>query len=507
MKKRTETYTTIVLETFGDAKLIKSFLIGLIAASLVTSCTQKPDQNSPTPLKKKAQSSEHNRSNSDGEDAAEQARQRLQIEKEAKESTNGEQGAREKIDSETEGAANGRLTYKDFDATINEAKINEWVAADKAKRGADAQNYRYAVIPPYFAGDKEKANYARVALSKAMNSVSPDATDIVSPEDISEGYGVVYALNLPAFWGSRAIQKWNIVASARTKRIFSPAPRLDLAAFNADQPIAADRLVYNLLHGGIYNQLLDILPNGGQQKRKIGAGEVTVKMAVKNAITIGPRYNQRRALKNWEGSYWESFDQFNGQRGMEIPYISQDRLPRFRGDGMLADFGTVASEAWNHMKNGMIAYYIWGNANQERSKAEQSFVVDPLNNKGGALVNGFCIFCHVSAVQSAPNDIWTNINEGTVTGQHAERLKQFFTPPDALSLQYAKDRAIFERAMRKVVYGISDSEDKWNDAVVTGADPKEPCYFLVSQITRNRLEGVVRGNNTKEALSRRGSRY
>lgn len=397
-----------------------------------------------------------------------------------------------------------RVTYKEFSGTYNADQIAKWVEADKAKRGADAAKYRYTSIPEAFIKDKKDLNYARVGLSKALNSVAVDATEIVQLEDASDGHGLVFAIPIEKMWGAKATNKWNVAAAATSKQVFSPAPRLDLRSFPADQTVGADRLAYNVLHGGVYNQLLEFPGRGTQLYKTLGADQITHRYGVQNAITYGPRYAQRRQLGNWEGGYWESFDDFNGRK-RALPWITGNPIPQFRQDGMVADYGTVASEAWFHMKNGMPAYIIWGNANQERSKAEQSFVTDPLNHKGGDLVNGFCVFCHISGVQAAPNDIWTAIEEGKLT-RDVERAKQFWTNNEELGQAYAKDRQIVVNALAKIVTGISDGDQAFNDALINGSDEREPCFFLVSTITGSRLRGDTTGLRRRNPDGSIGSR-
>jgi hypothetical protein len=184
-------------------------------------------------------------------------------------------------------------------------------------------------------------------------------------------------------------------------------------------------------------------------------------------------------------------------------------IPKFRYDGMVGDYGTVAAEAWSHMQNGLIAYYVWGNANQERTRAEQSFVVDPLNlHKGGYLITGFCVFCHVNGVQSAPNDIWTALEGGKITGGNQARLKEFWTSNDVLYEKYDEDRDIYQRAVRKIVIGISDGDAAFNKSVILGTNEREPSYYLTSIISKSRDDGVIaNGNASKErALKSRGRR-
>lgn len=400
------------------------------------------------------------------------------------------------------------VSYKPFSGALTDEQVLDWVAADKAKRGEDARFFRYSYIPAEFLKDPKEANYARIGLSKALNSVAVDASDIVSPEEASDGHGVVFAIDLRAFWGAEGEQKWDIAARAEPKDVFSPAPRLDLRPFEANAPVSADRLVYNLLHGGIYDQLIETPGFGRNLIRDLGASNVTARSAVKNAITYSPRYIQRRQLADRPGAYWESFDDFNGNL-RELPWISGNPIPRFRRDGMLSDYGTVASEAWVHMKNGLPAYYIWGNANQERTKAELSFVLDPLNHRDRQLITGMsCIYCHISGVQTSPNDMRIAIDQGLIT-QDIEAAKQFWTTNEELSKQYAEDRRIVVEAIRKIVLGISDGDAKFNDDLINGVDEREPTFFVTSTVTKSPLRGDTSGrrrrdeNGKLEPVSRR----
>lgn len=381
-------------------------------------------------------------------------------------------------------------TYKIYAGEMTLEKVGEWVSADKAKRGTLAADFRYTYIPFQFLNNPKEANMARIGLSKALNSTAIDADDIVNPIDVSEGHGIVFAFNIKDLWLDKADRKWTAVSSAITKRVFSPAPQLDLRRFDGDAPVSADRLAYNLLHGGIYNQLIDTPPQGRALLRQLNAGDVNARMAVTNAIVDSPRYAQRRELPDGR-AIWESFDAFFASREpKEIRWIDGS-LPRFRGDGMVGDYGTVASETWAHMKNGLISYYIWGNANQERSKAEQSFVRDPLNHKNQDLLTGFCVFCHAAGVQAAPNDMWTHIEEGRVPENRVEQAKQYWTSNQELTELYLKDKRLYQEAMNKIVYAMSDGDKEFNQSLVTGSNPKEPAYFLVAPITGSRRDGDV----------------
>jgi hypothetical protein len=370
--------------------------------------------------------------------------------------------------------------YKPLDQGYTPEIIQKWVVSDQSRRGSAAGNYRYSFIPPEMVHDANLVNFARIGLSKALNSVAPQARDIVHPEDVSDGYGLVYAFDISALWGNRSAEKWNFVARAVPKQVIEGnAPVLQLKPFNADQPVQADRLAYNLLHAGIYNYLHDVPLLRVGLLNRIGAGEPIERVGLQQPITFGPRFVQRRPLKSWEGSYWESFDDFLGRR-IPMPWLNGS-IPQVRPDGMISDFGPlVASEAWNHMPNGLIAYYIWGAGSQERTMAEKLFVVDPLNPQSKDVINGFCAFCHAGGVQSAKNDMYAALKAGRVN--NAERVSAFWTADEQLVTRYTADREIFLRAMRKIVDGISGGSAEFNYRLANVVEPREPIYVLVQGI-------------------------
>ena len=371
------------------------------------------------------------------------------------------------------------LKYKDFTEELTATQVDAWVTADKAKRSG---NIGYAVMPSHFLGKKDDMNLARIGLSKAINSVAMAATEIHNPIDVSEGHGLVFALELDKYWGAEAAQKWSFTAAGRQQRAFSPiTPQQALPprAFDGSKAVPFDRLVYNMLHGGMYIALTDMEASGTRQKQKLGINPQTpptIRSGVKDAIVKGPRFMRRLELPNGQGAYWESFDDFNGRR-TDLPWRNGS-LPYRRFDGMYLDrtWTTVASESWSHMKNGMINYYIWGNANQRRSKAEISFVVDPLNPKSGSLLNGSCIYCHVGGTQVAPADMWKHAEENSRVS------KEFWSDQEKITEAYIKDRKIFQDAMTKVVLGISDGTPEYNESVYGFTLEKEPCFFTVGQL-------------------------
>ena len=204
--------------------------------------------------------------------------------------------------------------------------------------------------------------------------------------------------------------------------------------------------------------------------------------------------------------YWNTADDFDGREGDALPYVdfqvgdNSGRVsyaPQFRFDGMLNFPGaeTIASEAWVGMKNGFNAYYIWGNANQRRGRAE-TFVDDPDNvgynqfNPNATSFQGHyletgrsCISCHAQGPQSKPSDMAIAMENGTISGQALEAAKQFWSTNEELNGYYEESRLLFQKAMTTVVLGVSDASESENGKLINGADG-EPILMMVKVIDR-----------------------
>ena len=377
---------------------------------------------------------------------------------------------RDDVDSQNEadgsvGGEAGTASCKTLDSNMTEAQMNEWVNAHKGS--ANNANYKYVYIPPSMLANQELANLARVGLFKALNHTAINAPAIHVGEDVSDGHCAVYAIDVSKLWGNNGVRKWGVIASAQGRRPFSPAPRIAAKAFDANAPAPADQVAYNAVYGNVYNELINAPRNeSGLRQRLRMPRQVTAFGAKKEAIVFGPRIFWLR--ENAQGvKYWASGDNFFGQRGAEIPYNSS-QTPRFKGNGsQVTVWNTHASEAWHDMPNGFLAYYIWGNGTQERSKAEKSFVIDPNNKRTRDLINGrSCISCHISGPQAVPSDLqggsWT---DNTVLAQ-----------------KYAESRTKFQAAMRQIVEKVSTGPKEFNEQVITGAFPKEPVDVLIRRV-------------------------
>lgn len=410
-------------------------------------------------------------------------------------------------------------TYIPLDQPWSRALVDEFVRRDREKRGADAAYYKYTYIPEPFLSSRAETNYARIGILKALNSVALDADDILAIEDTS-GHGLVFAIDIRQFLTGDSAEKWKWIADGRPIDLGGGgnqdlAAPLRLAAFDPDAPVPADRLAYNMMHGGIYTALMDTVLWRYDFEEELGVGPRTATLAFEHGITFGVRYGERRTFQltykdgqTKEGVYWITYDPFDPRAGGDTTLswtTGGGRIPNFTPRGQVSDFkSNVAAESYSSMKNGLFAYYVWGEGDQRRSRADPRFVVDPLHrndaNEPQDVLTGFCANCHVSGVQGAYSGMASAIRDGVVTNKEAI---DFWTSNEKLSEFFASDRAMFKEAMKKIVMRISDGDATFNGRIVAGVDPKEPMYYLsriigkhsgdTTGLTRRREDGVVPG--------------
>jgi len=412
-------------------------------------------------------------------------------------------------------SANSFVVAKDGVAMAN---VTDWVAKDKAKRGADSKYFRYAYIPFSMLKDQTSANAARVALFKALNSTAVYESGNYVGDDVSDGQGAVYAIDVRKLWGQAnpddGVAVYNCVANPLDKDgnvalrtgIIS-IERMSLANFPADQPVNAARLVYNLLFPNVYDVLIDTPQFQSDLLRDLGIDQIDYDkilawVGIKDSIVFGPRV--AKMVRTVDGrNYWASQDYFDGAEHTEMPYAHDVSpvpvlegddgwvtLPGRNNDGSYSyDQGAAeASEAWVEMRNGFLAYYIWGNAHQERGRAEQSFVIDPDNQVNGYLLTGrSCITCHKSGPQAAPNQMRQLVDAGTVT-QDVEKAKEIWTPQTTLDQYYDETKSHFSAAMTQIVNQVSDDDPAQNASWIHGQGD-EPIKFLVTYVEAGNLDG------------------
>ncbi|MDA9951165.1 hypothetical protein N9D31_01195 [Oligoflexaceae bacterium] len=406
--------------------------------------------------------------------------------------------------------------YKPLDLDYTAEQIEKWVDDYKKNVSADEQTFtRYVYIPKGLVKNKNSSNAARVALFKALNSTAFYGDDIVTGKDASDGYGLVFAVDTRSFWGQANSADgpsiWNCIArplSESGQQLLSEGvisvDAMSVRNFDADRPVSAAQLVYNLLHPNIYNEVIDTPSNQSGLLRMLGISNVDYDSvlawtAQKQAIVNGPRVS--KMIRTQDGrNYWATQDYFSNYEGEAIPYAvgnlipqigSNDGwidLPSIRNDREIGGSEFRASEAWVELKNGLISYYIWGNAHQERGRAEKSFVSDPQNQQNGYLVTGrSCITCHVSGVQRAPSEMNRLIRNNEIADEYMDAAKNFWTSDDVIDRYYDENADRFSAAMKKIVDAVSDADTSLNDDWVNGAG-EEPIKFIIDYVEEGFLD-------------------
>lgn len=376
----------------------------------------------------------------------------------------------------------GRGTsYKPVPSGYGPDMARQWATAHQTSKG---QGYKYVVVPAALASNAESANILRVAAAKAWNHLSWQV-ELDIPEDVSEGHGLVFALNAQKVWGAEAETNWGYIANCTAKQNIdiSPAPRGDCATFN-DAIVEIPRFVFNATNGGPYANIHKTPPYYSSFEQKYRLGPIQAISTHKEAIVCGPRITAYRSVtvNGVPLIYSFSSDEFDGRDGGSINYqnapTDQDQrstgaLNAAPGDGNTA----IASEWWMQLPNGFIFYGIHGEGSQERGKAEFPFAVDPANWKQGndLAVGRSCITCHAAGIQSAPSD-----------AEYAGR--NGWTSNEQLSTLYNDVRGKFQTSMRKLVDGLSDGDATLNERLVSGTiEPISKAILVV--------EGPFQGDN------------
>jgi hypothetical protein len=396
-----------------------------------------------------------------------------------------------------------REAYKDVPADYTPAKIEEWVAKHKAAAG---NGFKYVFIPNDVAKDKESANKVRVAVGKAWNHLSW-LPKLSLPVEVSDGTGLVFALNAQEVWGAEADRNWGFVAACSRKANIqvSPAPVGDCAQFNAAQPVAAPRFVYNAVNGGPYANIHKTPANYSAFTRKYSQGKIFAVTTQKDAIVCGPRitayrvvglpgaprpvYNtQAEALKLVEEGkgliYSYSSDEFYGRDNESIQAAYRQTAPTDRNQrstgalkaGPNDDSTAIASEWWIQMPNGFMYWSIHGEGSQERGKAEFPFAVDPANWKQNAVLatGRSCITCHIKGTQSVLTDPEFEGKGGWAGNADMALLNSFSVKR-------------FTDSMDVLTKNLSDDTGKLNEQLASGSiEPIKHAIMLI--------EGPYRGN-------------
>jgi hypothetical protein len=248
---------------------------------------------------------------------------------------------------------------------VAEADVVAAIAADRAKVSpADAPYIKYVSLHEIHdsGATAEELNVARVAVSKALNSVARWAPQIVNPTDI-DGKGLVYRFDARSYWGyNKGITKllWGgsdddaifgnatdvngtkITQSFFNQRMnFAPAvsqdpafadlvwarvlkgnvegagaPPANVAGFK-DSYVEAGQLVYTLTRPDAYSSIMALPPSSIELENELGVDHASgiesyQWMGVHQAITVDSRLLFRARTKAG-GMYWKTFDIFTGQ--------------------------------------------------------------------------------------------------------------------------------------------------------------------------------------------------
>lgn len=382
----------------------------------------------------------------------------------------------------------GTDPYKATPDGYNLDMVNKWVEAHRAAKGGA---YRYVYLPPNVASNKETSNILRVAAGKAWNHLSFQP-EVDVPQDVSEGAGLVFALDIRKVWGDDADRNWSFLTNCSPKSNIrvSPAPVGDCKRLGNDAPIEIPQFVFNATNGGPYANILKTPTSFDSFRRKFDMGSITHTSTHKNAIVCGPRITAYRTI-DYNGQkllYSYTTDEFDGRDNGSIRYNDAPTDRHQRGTGALRaspnDDGTaVASEWWMQLPNGFMYYGIHGEGSQERGRGEFPFAIDPGNWKqNSVLATGrSCISCHTNGIQSAPSDV-------EFAGRNG------WTSNEDLSKLYDGSREKFKAAMRTIVAGISDGDKDLNERMVNGTIEVVSKAIMI-------VEGPYTGNGTGSCRS------
>jgi hypothetical protein len=404
-------------------------------------------------------------------------------------------------DSDVNSGTSGAVEYKTFAGTYDEAQFLTWKRSFEKEMTTEEKSFhKYIYIDEELLKDSAKANKARVGLFKALNHVAVKQNEVKLGKDISDGHGAMWVIDIREFFGpgdERATKKWKIISNADGRAVSGmiSAPQLGrLKSFKYSNLEAASRVTYNVMAPTVYVQLLDTPAYERNLQTELGfkARTCEAMTAQEEAIVDGSRVSCMRTTKDGR-KYWTTSDDFYGRNGNRVPYDRDGGrvTPNFRGNGQLSrpDAGTIVSESWVEMENGFNAYYIWGNADQRRGRAEL-FVEDPDNVRASFnfhyLETGrSCVTCHAQGVQAAPSHMAKLIREGKFTGTTLTEAKKWWTSDEDLKKLYEGTRVRFLAAMSRIVGAVSDGDQSENNKLLNGVG-LEPVLSLVQIVDRTR---------------------
>jgi len=392
-------------------------------------------------------------------------------------------------------------------ATISEADVDAWIAADKAKLdAADAPYIRYVAVHEVNneGGTFADMEVARVGVSKTLNSHSRYGPKIVNPVAI-DPYDTVFRVDVRDYFGftnangvitrtpDKAIQTWDRITSGdRTQGVMPDY-------------VTGAQLAYSLSRPETYNDVLEIPGLARQLEAELGVDKsqgvdsykymivnrkpITIEDRIMMRADLSPRTVQGETAEAASGYYWSTTDVFSGVG--RFPFFDEP-IPEFTSVSDFSQIKTVellgldvaqtqAQEIIFSLPNGMQAYMIAGAVNQRRVDAFTFIVVDPL--RGGPLdnrtdgnlrlLNGIsCQSCHEDGMKFNSDAMrpYLLANQAKFDAQTYQRALQLY-PGDAVMQPILQaDTKVFTDAAARIQAGTAVSP--------TTVLNREPIYFL-----------------------------
>lgn len=354
----------------------------------------------------------------------------------------------------------------------NESMISNW-----ASKAGCTGTVKCVHVPPQALANDDLLNLVRVGIFKAINHLCFGPKELVFGDDVSEGYGLVFKVDMARCWGANAEANWAKAIQAQRKGVgVSPAASPLIPITNVGNSTPGHHLAYNLLHGEVYN---NILAYPGQEFTFNQVFQANPKIiftsAVKDAIVCGPRLitGHKYTLNGAQYWYVKSHDEFDGRAGGDISdqYKAQAPTERDYRDGSgstsmtlaskLPGQESVASEWWLEMPNGFLAFGIHGEGSQERTRAELPFAVDPYT-PSGCLETGRCINCHSAGVRGVRSTPESTSGAG-------------WTRQEDLDRYYGEVRKKYADAQAQLIDRMSDASESLKNDIINGV--KEPALF------------------------------
>ena len=500
-------------------------LIWISSLCLVLGCVKNPIKDGSkknTEDQTTAQKSEETEEATDTPKAGKKSKSKSQASKEEGKETSPEEKS---LESATSVNDCGNVTDAQITALVGEArgKISE----------EDAPYIQFVTLHHLQTEglNEQDIDIARIGLSKTFNVTARFAPKVVNPKVVDGSCSFVYHFDTRDYWGfaynagditpdsANAERIWNMVQTG----FYSPAnlfpvAKADIKRLNKEV-IKVDQLVYNLSHPTLYNRVMELpdfwsnLVNqlGADFSQGIDSGQwLTVNTAIVKSPRLTFRLNFSQEVEDkivasggMAGNFvYATSDLFNPADefiyyNTPIPVLGGGifQPAQYKVD-QVAD---SASEIIFSMPNGMHGFYIAGQQDQRRERAECLFVEDPLSTfeptpddafptSAGCskvLVNGLsCHSCHASGLHQAPSDMATMLYEErnyTFDEATADRARALYPDNETLAKIYQNDNTRYQAALKAIVSEMTVSGDQdFIESMEQGF--REPIVFLTKHL-------------------------